>query len=103
VGVYELSSLAESDLDSIGSYTVENWGAAQAVRYLADLEDCCQLLADSPGLGRSCDDILPGLFRQEQGKHVVFFRRTASGVRVLRFLHERMLPELHLFEDDDEY
>ncbi len=102
MGDYKLSSLAEDDLDSIGSYTLENWGVAQAARYLTDLEDCCQLLADTPGLGRNCDDILPGLFRQEQGKHVVFFRRTVEGIRVLRFLHERMLPELHLFEDDDE-
>ena len=69
---------------------------------LAELEDCCQLLADTPGLGRACDDILPGVFRREQGKHVVFFRRTASGIRVLRFLHGRMLPEHHLLEDDDE-
>ena len=102
MGVYKLSSLAEDDLNSIGAYTLENWGAAQAVRYLTELEDCCQLLADTAGLGRSCDDILPGLFRQEQGQHVVFFRRTTSGIRVLRFLHERMLPELHLFEVDDE-
>jgi hypothetical protein len=39
----------------------------------------------------------PEYLRTEQGKHVVFFRRDASGeTLIVRILHERMLPELHL-------
>jgi plasmid stabilization system protein ParE len=47
------------------------------------------------------ENLGPGLLRCESGRHVVFFRRSPDGVRVLRFLHERMLPELHDFDDED--
>jgi plasmid stabilization system protein ParE len=37
--------------------------------------------------------------RIEYGKHVVFFRRTRSGIRIGRVLHQKMLPRRHSFED----
>src|SRR5262249_14150912 len=43
-----------------------------APRYLGEFEACCQQLADDPERGRSCDQFRPGLFRYEQGKHVIF-------------------------------
>jgi toxin ParE1/3/4 len=101
VGAFRFSRLAESDLLSVGSYTLRTWGETQTVRYLAELEACCQQLADNPALGRSCDDIRPGLHRREQGKHVIFFRRESEGILVSRILHERMLPVRHAFSDDD--
>jgi plasmid stabilization system protein ParE len=51
---------------------------------------------------RACPDIAPGLFRIGYLSHVVFFRQMPYGIRVLRILHERQLPELHSFEDDEE-
>jgi toxin ParE1/3/4 len=102
VGRYVLALLAEGDLDDIGVYTQREWGDAQCVRYLDQLENTCQLLADVPQRGRACENIRPGLFRYETGRHVVFFRRLPDGIRVLRFLHDRMLPEIHEFEDDDD-
>ena len=101
MGAFRLSRLAESDLLSIGAYTLRTWGETQTVRYLDELEACCQELADNPGSGRSCDDIRPGLYRREQGKHVIFFRRELGGILVSRILHERMLTERHAFADED--
>jgi toxin ParE1/3/4 len=73
----------------------------QCARYLDQLEHCCQQLADNPKLGRACDKLRQGYRRLEQGKHVVFFRQLdAETLLVVRILHERMLPDLHL--DDDE-
>jgi plasmid stabilization system protein ParE len=43
---------AETDLLSIGEYTLRKWGDAQAARYLGELEDCCQMLARNPALVR---------------------------------------------------
>jgi plasmid stabilization system protein ParE len=37
----------------------------------------------------------------EQGKHVVFFRREPGGILISRILHERMLPERHLMDEDE--
>ena len=54
-----------------------------------------------PTLGRPCDDIRAGLWRIEQGSHVIFFRRRSNGILVCRILHQRMLPEHHAIEDED--
>ena len=99
MGVVRFSNRAESDLFEIGEYTLRIWGEAQAIRYLDELEDRCHSLADHSLAGRSCDEIRPGLYRQEQGKHVIFFRRDQAGIFVLRILHQRRLPEIHPFEE----
>ena len=87
---------------SIGDYTLRTWGKAQAARYLGELEACCQTLSDNPTLDRLCDEVRPGLRRLEHGQHVVFYRQERGGILVSRILHQRMLPELHSIEDQDD-
>jgi toxin ParE1/3/4 len=99
VAGFRFSRRAEADLFNIGIYTFHTWGEAQTDRYLRQLENCCQLIADIPALGRPCDEIRPGLRRMEQGKHVVFYREDPGGILISRILHQRMLPEN---QDDDE-
>jgi toxin ParE1/3/4 len=103
VAAFRFSRRAEADLLSIGRYTLSTWGHAQAVRYLDDLEACCRMLANNPALGRSCDEVRPGLRRIEHGKHVVFYRlRESGGILIVRILHQRMLPERHAIDDQDD-
>jgi toxin ParE1/3/4 len=101
VATFRFSRRAEADLVDIGVYTLRTWGQAQVVRYLGDLETCCQTLADNPRLGRTCDHIRPGLRRMEQGKHVIFYRQKRGGILISRILHQRMLPEKHAIDDQD--
>jgi toxin ParE1/3/4 len=96
VARFRLTVRAEADLQDIAEYTLRTWGEQQCARYLDQLEQLCQRLADERNLGRPCDAIRPGLRRREQGKHVIFYRRTEADIVVVRILHERMLPELHL-------
>lgn len=81
---------------------MREWGKAETARYIDELEDCCQKLADNLDLGRACDDIRPGLHRQEHGKHVLFYREEHGAILVSRILHQRMLPERHALDDHDE-
>jgi toxin ParE1/3/4 len=98
---FRLTKRAEADLFDIADYTRQTWGEAQCARYLDQLEDSCQRLADNPMLGRPCEHIRPGLRRREQGKHVVFYRRDGNTILILRILHERMLPELYICDEDE--
>ncbi|MGA3080499.1 MAG: type II toxin-antitoxin system RelE/ParE family toxin [Terracidiphilus sp.] len=91
---------AKADLLSIGAYTLETWGAAQAERYLDGLERCAKMLAANPLLGRRCDWIRPGLHRFEKGRHALFYRREEDGILVSRILHQSMMPEQQPFEDE---
>lgn len=89
-------------MTEIGNYTLRTWGEEQAIRYIDDLETCCQQLPGNPQLGRACDDIRPGLRRMEHRRHVIFYRQQAGGILVSRILHQRMLPERHAIEHKNE-
>ena len=52
-------ALAEQDLIDIGLYTCQKWGAAQAERYLDDLENAMALLAEQPSLYRERKEFIP--------------------------------------------
>jgi toxin ParE1/3/4 len=99
---YRFAARALSDLRDIAAHTIREWGTDQCNIYVGALETCCQRLADTPALGRGCDHIRPGLFRCEQGRHVVFYRLRPYGIRIVAILHDRMMPELHLTDEDDE-
>lgn len=86
---------------SIGEYTLRTWGPAQTVKYIDTLELPCKRLASAPGSGRPCDDIRPGLYRSEVRRHVIFCRRVADDIVVVRILHQQMLPRLHSFSEGD--
>jgi toxin ParE1/3/4 len=102
VAAFRFSRRAEADLLSIGGYTLRTWGETQAIRYIGEIEACCQMLGDNPALGRPCEDIRPGLRRMEHGKHVVFYRlQKPDGILVVRILHQRMLPERQAIEDSE--
>jgi len=93
------SHMAKADLLSIGVFTIQNWGAAQAERYLDGLEKCAQMLARNPAVGRRCDWIRPGLRRFEKGRHVIFYRLEQDCILVARILHQGMLPDQQAFEE----
>jgi len=94
---YNLSNKAESDLESILLYTVDAWGEEQAERYLSDLVDCFDMIAERPGVGRPCERVHPGLRRIEQGKHVIFYRVEKNGILISRVLHQSRLPQREEF------
>jgi len=102
VSKVRFSRRAEADLLSIADYTLRKWGKAQAARYLGEIEACCRMLADNPALGRLCDEVRPGLRRHEHGKHVLFYREERGGILLSRILHQRMLPDRHVMDDQDD-
>src|SRR6185437_11692940 len=92
----EFSRLALADLKAISRYTVQKWGADQAIRYVAELQDCVEQIAESPLIGRMCDALKPGCRCIGQGQHVIFYRQRAKTIVVSRILHQRMLPKRHI-------
>ena len=100
MAAFRFSRRAEADLLQIGSHTLEVWGELQTLCYLNALEECCEILAENPAVGRAADDVRRGLCRHEHGKHVIFYRAEAKGILMSRILHQRMLPERHAPEDE---
>ncbi len=93
---YALSNAAAADLRQIARHTVQQWGTEQAKRYIHSLNLAFENLAMFPETGRAASDIRQGYFRFDSGSHAVLYRKAASGILIVRVLHQRMQPEQHL-------
>jgi toxin ParE1/3/4 len=93
---YVLSPRAQADVDEIWTYTADQWGDAQAERYVRDFRRALETIARNPHRGRSCDHIRPGYWKFAVGAHMIFFRRVADGIDVVRILHQSMDFERHV-------
>jgi toxin ParE1/3/4 len=93
---YVLSPRAQADLEEIWDYTAERWSSAQAERYIRTLQEAIETVADDPLRARPCDHIRTGYRRYSVGSHVIFLRPAASGIDIVRILHQRMDFERHL-------
>ena len=90
-----LSPLAESDLEDIWSYTVENWSLEQAEHYHAGLVDAFEALVRGHKKGRMAD-IREGYLKYAVGSHVIYYRPAENGIDVIRILHQHMDANRHL-------
>ncbi|WP_045375169.1 type II toxin-antitoxin system RelE/ParE family toxin, partial [Vibrio campbellii] len=83
---YKLSNLAQSHLRKVKNYTVENFSELQWRNYKDTLLSGFQMLADNPGLGRSCDEIYPNGFYFPIGKHTAYFTKEDDFILVVAVL-----------------
>lgn len=86
---YRLSELAAADVESIVEFTVETFGALQAVKYHASLERTFQLLADFPRIGLPTYDLRPGLYRLPHKSHTIFYTHGLDHILIARVLFAR--------------
>jgi toxin ParE1/3/4 len=97
VPTYKFTARAEQDLAGILDFTLESWGAAQAIRYVDGMEKLLATLAQAPELGKSRED----LHQQHQlmvfpyEKHLVYYYEEKRGITVVRILHESMDAPRH--------
>ena len=76
------SALARADLSDIWDHTVAYWGISQAEKYIRDIEKQIDKLAMFPFLGQACDELRVGYHRILIGRHIAFYQKTSTGIRV---------------------
>ena len=91
-----LSPRAKADLGEIWDYTLIRWGVDQAEKCLRELWRELERLAENPAAAVDIGDVRAGYRKFRVGSHVAFFRQTATGIDVVRILHQRMDFERHL-------
>lgn len=89
------SPAAATDLENIWDYTADTWGLDQADKYVDDIQSACVALADGSKVGRNTK-ARDGYWHYHVGRHLVFYKMTASDMIVIRILHQRMDVERHL-------
>jgi toxin ParE1/3/4 len=97
---YSFTDSASQDLAEIIDYTIGYWGTAQADLYLMGFQNLAQTLADNPSLARPCANLQTGLRAFPYQSHMIYFLDIAAGIVIVRILHRRMNPELHLGDRD---
>ncbi|KAB2669723.1 type II toxin-antitoxin system RelE/ParE family toxin [Brucella tritici] len=92
---YQLTPLAEADLEDIWVYTLHERSLEQANSYIDDVIDAFEGLRDGSKRGR-ITDIRPGYLKYAVGSHVIYFRKHENMMLVVRILHGRMDVGRHL-------
>lgn len=88
---FKLSNKAVEDLSSIWNYTFEKWSEEQADKYYNILLKNCQLIANSPNIGKNYFKIKNELWGLKVNKHIIFYRSIETNlIEITRILHERM-------------
>ena len=93
---YQFTDKAERDLEGIIDYTVQEWGVSQANTYLDGLESRAQLLAENPDLGTARETLSEGLLSFPYESHILYYKKHARGIVIVRVLHQHMDPVKHL-------
>lgn len=70
--LFTLSLAAKMDLRDIALFTQRRWGKEQRDVYLNQFDDSFWLLAETPDIGKSCDEIRQHYRKFPQGSHVIF-------------------------------
>ena len=87
---------AENDLFETGVYSWTEWGEGQFVNYIALLRETCEkIIPRKHRFARSVPQ-QPELLRWRCERHVIYFRKVNDGFEIVRILHDRMLPSMHL-------
>ncbi|VAW71592.1 hypothetical protein MNBD_GAMMA12-71 [hydrothermal vent metagenome] len=85
---YDLTLLAENDLESIFDYTINKWGEQQATDYTNELFKRFEWLAENSNLGKKRDEVSEGYLSYFEGSHTIFFRETNVGIEILGIPHQ---------------
>jgi toxin ParE1/3/4 len=91
-----LSPRAKLDLSEIWDYTLSQWGADQAEKYVRELWSTIEYVASDSIKSVDVGDVRRGYRKSRSGSHVIFFKVTDDGIDVVRILHQRMDFERHL-------
>lgn len=85
----DLSHRSIEDISTILFYSELTWDEHQRERYRKELREAIRRLASIPNLGRSRDELAPGLRSYPVKAHVVFYEVRADTLFVVRILHSR--------------
>jgi len=86
---YLLRPRAEQDIAEIWTNGADQWGIAQADRYLDGMVDLFDLLCEQPEIARLREEFNPPARIHVYGSHIVIFEVIDDGVSIIRVLHQR--------------
>jgi len=93
---YKLTPRAENDLIEIYVYGFQKFGEPQAEKYFSDLENCFQLLSETPLISRQREEFTPPVRIHHHSRHLVVYVTQDDQILIVRILHDSMDIQKHL-------
>ena len=92
-----ITERAKAHMGDIRRFTRKQWGAAQSVKYLQEIGNKIDLLAQRPqiGIDRS-GDLGDGISSYIVGSHTIYYRYDSKLLVIHAILHQSMTPLPHL-------
>jgi len=84
---YELSTLADSDIDQIFKYTLNEFGLKQAIKYTSEFHEFYEHLLWNPTLGKKRFEINDELYSLSKNEHIIFYIIQMNSIKIVRVLH----------------
>jgi toxin ParE1/3/4 len=91
-----LTPRAEDDLIEIWAYSCDQWGGAQADKYLDALGAGIDRLATKPKIGAQRDDVRKNYRVLHIKRHSIYYTLSGPRILIVRVLHSQMDPQRHL-------
>lgn len=91
-----IAPAAINDLKDIYQYGLRQWGQTQSDSYLTTIKDQFWSLTEQPLMGIERPELLPSIRSLPIQSHTLFYRATENRVEIIRVLHGRQDPQLHL-------
>lgn len=94
---YRITELAQTDLENIWEYTLNQWSLDQAENYIDGLLARFGQIANGNVAAKDVSNIRSSYLRSTFNKHYVFYRLGEDKViEIIRVLHTSMDVEKHL-------
>ncbi|MBV9992837.1 MAG: type II toxin-antitoxin system RelE/ParE family toxin [Alphaproteobacteria bacterium] len=80
----------------MSNHSAQRWGEGQAERYIRDIWNAFERIAENPKRGRACRGFHTGYWQMLVGSHVIIYRMVGEDVGIVRVLHQAMDIPRHL-------
>ena len=87
---YQLSELAEKDLENIWDYTFKHWSIKQADKYINQIIKQIDKICSNPEIGRSISGIKLKHRMSKINSHMIIYKVENRMLQVDRILHKKM-------------
>lgn len=93
---YKLTKNADSDLVELYIYGYQQFGEKQAEQYFSELENCFQLLSETPLICRERTEFNPHVRIHNHGAHIIIYIIQNDNILITRILRDNMDIQRHL-------
>ena len=93
---FQLQPKAEKDLEKIWHYSADKWDIIQANKYIDNLVNTFQLIAENPQISREYTEFKPCVRIHPHRKHLVIYIIKEQQILIVRILHSSMDIDSHL-------